>query len=84
MADMDKITVCMGSSCFGKGNQAAAEAVTLFIEEHKLEDKIEVSGCLCSGHCAEDPNIMINDKLISGVSQQSIGAVIAQELGLEL
>ena len=74
----------MGSSCFGKGNQAVAEAVTQFIEEHKLEDKIEVAGCLCSNHCAKGPNIMINDKLISGVSLQSIGAVIAQELGLTL
>jgi len=81
---MDKIIVCMGSSCFGKGNQPVAEAVTRFIEEHKLEDKIEVSGCLCSGNCAKGPNIMINDKLISGVSEQSIGAVIAQELGLAL
>jgi len=84
MADMDKITVCMGSSCFGKGNQAVAEAVTQFVEEHKLEDKIEVSGCLCSNHCAQGPNILINDKLISDVSQQSIGAIIAQELGLAL
>ena len=81
---MDKITVCMGSSCFGKGNQINAEAVTRFIEEHKLEDKIEVAGCLCSNHCAKGPNILINDKLISGVSEQSIGAVIAKELGLTL
>ena len=81
---MDKITVCMGSSCFSKGNQATAEAVTQFVDEHKLEDKIEVAGCLCSGHCAMGPNIMVNDKLISGVSEQSIGAVIAQELGLSL
>ncbi|MCL2186554.1 MAG: (2Fe-2S) ferredoxin domain-containing protein, partial [Treponema sp.] len=68
----------------GKGNQATAEAVTQFIEEHKLEDKIEVAGCLCSGHCAKGPNIMINDKLISDVSEQSVAAVIAQELGLTL
>ena len=81
---MDKITVCMGSSCFGKGNQATAETVTQFIQEHKLDDKIEVAGCLCSGHCANGPNVMINDKLISSVSEQSIGAVIAQELGLAL
>ncbi|MCL2212020.1 MAG: (2Fe-2S) ferredoxin domain-containing protein, partial [Treponema sp.] len=76
--------VCMGSSCFGKGNQATAEAVTQFVEEHKLEDKIEVAGCLCSGNCAKGPNIIVNDKLISGVSEQSIGAVIAQELELAL
>ena len=81
---MDKITVCMGSSCFGKGNQATAEAVTQFIEEHQLQDRVEVAGCLCGNHCAKGPNIMINDKLISGVSEQSIGAVIAKELGLAL
>ena len=81
---MDKITVCMGSSCFGKGNQTTAEAVTQFIEDHKLEEKIEVAGCLCSGNCAKGPNIMINDKLISGVSEQSVAAVIAKELGLAL
>jgi len=81
---MDKITVCMGSSCFGRGNQATAEAVTQSIEEHNLQDKIEVAGCLCSGNCAKGPNIIINDKLISGVSQESVGAVIAKELGLAL
>ncbi|MCL2218904.1 MAG: (2Fe-2S) ferredoxin domain-containing protein [Chitinispirillia bacterium] len=81
---MDKIIVCMGSSCFGKGNQAVAAAVTRFIEEHKLQDKIEVTGSLCSDHCAAGPNIKINDKLISGVSEQSIGALIVQELGLAL
>ena len=80
----DKITVCMGSSCFGKGNQTNAGVITRFIEEHNLHDKIEVVGCLCSNNCASGPNILINDKLISGVSEQSIGAVIAQELGLEL
>ncbi|MCL2242326.1 MAG: (2Fe-2S) ferredoxin domain-containing protein [Chitinispirillia bacterium] len=81
---MDKIIVCMGSSCFGKGNQTVAAAVTRFIEENKLEDKIEVAGCLCTNHCGAGPNIKINDKLISGVSEQSIGAVIVQELGLAL
>ena len=81
---MDKITVCMGSSCFGKGNQSTAEAVTQFIEEHNLQDTIEVAGCLCSNHCSQGPNILINDKLISGISQEGIGAVIARELGLAL
>jgi len=81
---MDTITVCMGSSCFGKGNSANADYITRFIEEHDLEDSVEVTGCLCSNACARGPNIKINDKLISDVSEQTITEIIVKELGLQL
>jgi len=81
---MDTITVCMGSSCFGKGNSSVADYVTRFIEEHNLQNSVEVSGCLCSNACARGPNIRINDKLISGVSEQTLADIIVKELGLQL
>ena len=81
---MDTITVCMGSSCFGKGNSANAAYITRFIEEHNLQNSVEVSGCLCCNACALGPNIRINDKLISGVSEQTAADVIVKELGLRL
>ncbi len=81
---MDTITVCMGSSCFGKGNSSNAGFITGFIEKHNLQDSIEVSGCLCSGACARGPNIKINDKLISGISEQTVADIIEKELGLKL
>ena len=81
---MNTITVCMGSSCFGKGNSANAEYITRFIEEHSLQNNVEVSGCLCCNACAQGPNIRINDKLISGVSEQTATDIIVKELGLQL
>jgi NADH:ubiquinone oxidoreductase subunit E len=81
---MDTVTVCMGSSCFGKGNAANAECLTRFIEERRLGDKIEVSGCLCGNACARGPNIRINGRLISGVSEQTIIGIIVKELGLNV
>jgi len=81
---MDTITVCMGSSCFGKGNSSNAGYITRFIEEHNLQDRIEVSGCLCGNACARGPNIKINDKLISGISEQTVADIIVKELGLQL
>jgi NADH:ubiquinone oxidoreductase subunit E len=81
---MDTITVCMGSSCFGKGNAANAEYITHFIEEHTLQDSVEVSGCLCCGACARGPNIKINDKLISAVSEQTAAGILIKELGLQV
>jgi len=81
---MDTVTVCMGSSCFGKGNSSNAEYITNFIEEHNLQDRVEVSGCLCGNACARGPNIKINDKLISGISERTVADIIVKELGLQL
>ena len=81
---MDTITVCMGSSCFGKGNQVNAGFISRFIEEHNLQDSITVNGCLCGNACAQGPNIKINGKVISGVSEQTLAGIIVKELGLTL
>jgi NADH:ubiquinone oxidoreductase subunit E len=81
---MDTITVCMGSSCFGKGNSANAEFISRFVQEHNLQDKISVNGCLCGNACARGPNIKINDNLISSVSEQTLADIIVRELGLKL
>jgi len=81
---METITVCMGSSCFGKGNSSNAEYITRFIEEHNLQNRVEVSGCLCGNACAMGPNIKINGKLISGISEQTVADIIVKELGLQL
>jgi NADH:ubiquinone oxidoreductase subunit E len=81
---MDTITVCMGSSCFGKGNSSNAEYIISFIKDHNLQDSIEVLGCLCCNACAQGPNIKINDKPISGISEQTVTDIIVKELGLQL
>ena len=81
---MDTVTICMGSSCFGKGNSSNAGYITRFIEEHNLQNRVEVSGCLCGNACAQGPNIRINDKMISGISEQTVADIIVKELGLQL
>ncbi|MBO5481989.1 MAG: (2Fe-2S) ferredoxin domain-containing protein [Spirochaetaceae bacterium] len=79
---MDLITVCMGSSCFSRGNSSNAEMIQLFIKEHGLEDRVKVSGCLCEGECKNGPNIKINGKLFTDVSPESLEILLKHELGL--
>jgi NADH:ubiquinone oxidoreductase subunit E len=55
-----------------------------FISEHNLTDKIEVSGCLCEKVCGQGPNIKINGKIISGVSEQTLADILIKELELQL
>ena len=50
------ITVCMGSSCFARGNQQNLETIENFIKENGLEAEIELSGSRCEGKCVTGPN----------------------------
>ncbi len=77
------ITVCMGSSCFSRGNASNAEAVQTLIERMGITSNTEVRGCLCEGKCKNGPNVRINDTLYSNVTPDSLESLINHELSLE-
>ncbi|HNQ97300.1 MAG: NAD(P)H-dependent oxidoreductase subunit E [Spirochaetales bacterium] len=81
---MDKpdvtITVCMGSSCFSRGNNLNVEIIKRFVDEYKLSASVEVVGCLCDGHCKDGPNIRINDELIQGVLPAMVRDLLEHKL----
>lgn len=77
---MATITVCMGSSCFSRGNAMNAEIVQKFLADNDLADKVSVKGCLCDGQCKNGPNLHINDKLFSHVSPETLEDILSHEL----
>ena len=74
------ITVCMGSSCFSRGNSTNAEIIQRFLAEKKLTDKVAVKGCLCEGDCKNGPNIRIDGKLFTDVTPEGLEALLIHEL----
>ncbi len=57
-----KITVCIGSACFAKGNARNVETIEKFLKAHQLTDEVEVSvsGGLCTASCPEAPNVVVD------------------------
>lgn len=74
------ITVCMGSSCFSRGNSLNAEVIQRFLKEKNLEDKVQVRGCLCEGECKSGPHIRIDDKLFTEVTPEGLEDLLVHEL----
>lgn len=66
------ISICMGSSCYPRGNGATLQKVKEFIAENHLENKIDLRGNLCNGHCNKGPNVTINGKLLNKVTEVSV------------
>ncbi len=57
------IVICMGSSCFARGNRKHLELIERFLERRNLRDEVVVEGSHCEEHCAEGPNIRIDGHL---------------------
>jgi len=54
------IIICMGSSCFARGNEKNLRIIEEFLTVNGLEAKIRLAGNCCAGHCASGPNITID------------------------
>lgn len=81
---MDTITVCMGSSCFSRGNSTNAGLIQEIIEQKKLSDTVLIKGCLCEEACKKGPNIKINDKMFSHVTPELLPDLLSRELGISV
>ncbi len=80
MLNKTAIKLCLGSSCFARGNKVLVRDIQLFIQTHQLEDKVSFSGDHCFDRCSEGPNIRINGKLIHNISVDNIKEILEKEL----
>lgn len=62
---MVTIHVCIGSSCHLRGSYNVINAFQQAIEENKLNDKVEVRGAFCLGHCGECVSCKVDDEYFS-------------------
>ena len=70
------ITVCMGSSCFARGNAQNLELIENFIKENGLDAEIDLAGKRCEGKCATGPNIVVNGVEYHEVDEDKIREIL--------
>jgi len=72
------ITICMGSSCYSRGNNRSLEAIREYIAQHGITSATQVVGHLCQDQCRSGPNIRVNQKLYSGVDPAAIVTIMRE------
>jgi NADH:ubiquinone oxidoreductase subunit E len=75
-----KIVLCLGSSCFARGNQQIIPLIKKYIARHCLEDKVMFIGDHCINNCSNGPNISIGDQLFEKINQENIEKVLNEGL----
>lgn len=74
------IEICMGSSCFSRGNAVTLERVETCIQKLGLAEQVELRGRLCAGNCASGPCISINNTDYSHVDPDAVEDLLRHHL----
>ena len=72
MDNKTEVVICLGSSCFARGNKATLKIIDKYLRDNNLLDKVFFHGGHCFGKCAEGPVVKIDDEVFTGVTEISI------------
>ena len=75
--DSIEIVVCLGSSCFARGNSDNL-AILKNYETHALSTTVRLTGCLCQDKCGQSPNVTIDGKSHPGVTPEELRQLLDQ------
>ncbi len=70
------LKICMGSSCFARGNKENLETIKQFLKENSIEAKVILTGNLCEGKCNTGPNLFFNDVLYQNVGSKKMNTLL--------
>jgi NADH:ubiquinone oxidoreductase subunit E len=80
MAQRIEMQICLGSSCFSRGNKDVVMYIRDYLKKNHLEDKVIFKGARCMGHCSNGPNLRINEDIIEGVNLSRIESILENGL----
>ena len=75
------IRICLGSSCFSRGNGRILQIVKKYLSDNELSDKVFFHGDLCTGNCEHGPIIKINSVSFTEITEAEIIDLLDKELG---
>jgi len=76
-----RIKICMGSSCFRRGNRKNLEFIETYLQEHGLVAEVELVGSRCEEECRKGPNLEINGRMYHEVSLEILVDLLEQVVG---
>ena len=79
MKPQKTITICMGSSCYARGNAFNVEAIQTWLRNHRMDAHIDLGGTLCEGRCREGPILKIGSAIYTKVNSASVSDILEHE-----
>jgi NADH:ubiquinone oxidoreductase subunit E len=65
-----ELVICLGSSCFSRGNKITVKVIDEWLKEKRLRDKVFYHGNHCFSNCDRGPILKIADKVYEHVDTE--------------
>lgn len=80
MTHKKELKMCLGSSCFARGNKEILKVVKAFVLKHGLDKTIDFRGSHCFNKCQDGPNLTIDGKFYHGINIDNIEDILKENL----
>lgn len=74
-----EIRICLGSSCFSRGNKEILTIIKSYLKNQNLEEITFFKGAHCFGECSKGPILQISDKIYENVTPESVHEILEKE-----
>lgn len=75
------IRLCMGSSCFARGNRQNLALIQQFLGAWGAAGQVSLAGNLCEGRCAEGPILVADGRVYTQVRPEKLEVILREVLG---
>lgn len=79
MNTVTELVICLGSSCFARGNKKILESIQQYIKDNKLEGQVKFRGNHCFGKCNKGPVLKIGENIYEQVNGENLKEILAKE-----
>jgi len=83
MNEKIKVIICLGSSCYSRGNAKTLEVVKEYLAKNQLIDQTDFRGKLCSNDCNHGPVLTIGDHKYLNVNDTSVIKILDSAFNLK-
>ena len=76
-----EIKICLGSSCFSRGNKKTLQVIQKYLKDHQLERDVILKGNHCFNNCSTGPVMHIGGKLYEQLKSETVPEILESEFG---
>lgn len=71
-----EVVICLGSSCFARGNKQLVKIVNDYLRDRNLLGEVRFHGERCFGECAAGPSLKLDGIIKERLDEESIVAIL--------
>lgn len=81
MEEKIDLQICLGSSCFSRGNKRVVKVIDQYIKDNNLQNLVYFHGCHCFSQCEMGPSMCVNGKYYHQLTEESVESILNDLFG---